>query len=64
MPGGRSAPGGVRPPLTGTAEEQASDLRAYAAAGLDEFMLSIPARSVNDLVARLRQFMREVAPRV
>lgn len=64
MPGGRSAPGGARPPLTGSADEQASDVRKYAAAGLDELMLSIPARSVNDLIAQLRQFMREVAPRV
>jgi probable F420-dependent oxidoreductase len=64
MPGGRTAPGGGRPPLTGTAEEQAGDLRAYRDAGLDEFMLSVPARSVSDLVAYLRRFMREVAPRV
>ncbi len=64
MPGGRTAPGGARAPLTGSADEQAADLRAYAAAGLDEFMLSIPARSVTDLIAQLRKFMREVATRV
>ena len=64
MPGGRTRPDGGRWPLTGTPEEQAADLRAYQEAGLDEFMLSVPARSVADLVAYLRSFMREVAPRV
>ena len=64
MPGGRRAAAGPRPPLTGTAEEQAADVRAYAAAGLDELMLSIAARTQTDLLAALRQFMREVAPRV
>lgn len=64
MPGGRTRPDGGRWPLTGNVDEQAADLRAYAAAGLDEFMLSIPARSVSELLGQLRQFMREVAPRV
>ncbi len=64
MPGGRTRPEGGRWPLTGTADEQAADLRAYRDAGLDEFMLSIPARSVPELVQTLRAFMREVAPRV
>jgi len=64
MPGGRTRPEGGRWPLTGSADEQASDLRAYREAGLDEFMLSIPARSVSELITQLKQFMREVAPRV
>ena len=64
MPGGRTRPGGDRAPLTGTADEQAADIRAYAEAGLDELMLSLPARSQNELVTTLRRFMREVAPRV
>jgi probable F420-dependent oxidoreductase len=64
MPGGRTAPGGARPPLTGNSEQQAEDVRTYRDAGLDELMLSTPARSVNDLIADLRRFMREVAPRV
>jgi len=64
MPGGRTRPDGGRWPLTGSVDEQAADLRAYRDAGLDEFMLSIPARSVSDLVAQLKAFMREVAPRV
>lgn len=63
MPGGRTRPGGDRPPLTGSAGEQAGDLRAYAEAGLDEFMLSVPARTVSDLIAGWRAFMRDVAPR-
>ena len=57
MPGGRTKPDGGRWPLTGTADEQAADLRAYAAAGLDEFMLSVPGRSVSDLIASWRAFM-------
>jgi probable F420-dependent oxidoreductase len=64
MPGGRTRPDGGRWPLTGTADEQAADLRAYRDAGLDEFMLSVPARSVSELISMLKQFMREVAPRV
>ena len=64
MPGGRTRPGGGEWPLSGDAAQQAADLRAYAAAGLDEFMLSLPARSMDDLVGALRRFMREVTPRV
>ena len=64
MPGGRTRPDGGNWPLTGTPDEQAADIRAYAAAGLDELMLSLPARSVPELVSELRTFMREVAPRV
>lgn len=51
-------------PLSGSAEDQADDVRAYAEAGLDELMLSPAPRSVNDLVDVLRRFTREVAPRV
>lgn len=64
MPGGRTMPGGGAWPLSGTAEQQAADIRAYAAAGLDELVLSLPARSTGELLTTLRQFMREVAPRV
>ncbi|MGD9932491.1 MAG: LLM class F420-dependent oxidoreductase [Dehalococcoidia bacterium] len=64
MPAGRTQPGGARPPLTGTAEEQASDIRAYEAAGLAELMLSLPSRDMDELLANLRGFMREVVPRV
>jgi probable F420-dependent oxidoreductase len=64
MPGGRTRPGGGEWPLSGTPEEQAADVRAYAAAGLDELMLSLPARTLPDLLHELRAFMREVAPRV
>ena len=61
MPGGRTAPAG-RAALSGTAEEQAEDLRAYAAAGLDELMLSLPARTPDDLLRTLETFVREVVP--
>jgi probable F420-dependent oxidoreductase len=64
MPGGRTRPDGGAWPLTGSPEEQAADIRAYASAGLDELMLSLPSRSVPELVETLRRFMREVAPRV
>ena len=64
MPGGRTRPQGGAWPLSGTSAEQAADVRSYAAAGLDELMLSLPARSVSELLTMLRAFMREVAPRV
>lgn len=64
MPGGRAAAGGPRPVLTGTVEEQASDLRAYQDAGLDEFMLSLPSRSLDELFGTLRRFMNQVVPRI
>jgi len=64
MPGGRTRPDGGGWPLSGSAGEQAADIRAYAEAGLDELMLSLPARNLDDLLGRLRRFMREVAPRV
>ncbi|OAI41280.1 hypothetical protein AYO38_03995 [bacterium SCGC AG-212-C10] len=64
MPGGRTQPGGARPPLTGDAHEQADDIRVYAEAGLTELMLSVPGRTVDELISGWRKFMREVAPRV
>lgn len=64
MPGGRTRPGGGAWPLSGNPEEQAADIRAYAEAGLDELMLSLPARNMQELLTTLRKFMREVAPRV
>ena len=63
MPGGRTRPEG-RSPLSGTPDEQAADVRAWAEAGLDELMLSVPGRTVADLVGQWRAFMRDVAPRV
>jgi probable F420-dependent oxidoreductase len=63
MPGGRTAPEG-RLPLTGSPDEQATDIRAWAEGGLDELMLSLFARSVDELVDSWRAFMREVVPRV
>ena len=63
MPG-RPGGGDERALLTGTPDEQASDVRAYAEAGLDELMLSMPWRSLDELATSLRAFMRDVAPRV
>ena len=64
MPGGRTQPAGDRQPFSGTAAEQAGDIRAYAEAGLDELMLSVASRTLPEYIAGLRRFMREVAPRV
>lgn len=63
MPGGRTAPEG-REPLTGSADEQAADLRAYAEAGLDELVLSLRARSADELLDILGTFRSEVATRL
>ncbi len=64
MPGGRTRPQGGAWPLSGTPAEQAAEIRAYAAAGLDELMLSLPYRTLAELAEGLRRFVREVAPRV
>jgi alkanesulfonate monooxygenase SsuD/methylene tetrahydromethanopterin reductase-like flavin-dependent oxidoreductase (luciferase family) len=64
MPGGRTAPDGGNWPLSGTPDEQAADIRAYAEAGLDELMLSLNARTLGEYLVMLRRFMREVVPRV
>jgi len=64
MPGGRTRPSGERWPFTGTADEVAADIRAFAAAGLDELMLSTFARTPAEYIAELRRFAREVIPRV
>jgi probable F420-dependent oxidoreductase len=63
MPGGRTAPDG-RPPLSGSPEDQAADVLAYATAGLDELMLSLAAPTPDDLLAILEQFMTDVVPLV
>jgi hypothetical protein len=66
MPGGRTEArtDGGRATLTGTSREMASDIAAYAEAGLDELMLSWADRSVDGLIGRWRTFMREVASKV
>ncbi len=64
MPGGRTRPQGGAWPLSGTPHEQAADIRAYAAGGLDELVLSLPFRNVNEVGTTLRAFMRDVAGRV
>lgn len=63
MPGGRTAPEG-RPPLSGSPREQADDVAAYADAGLDELMLSLTARTPDDLLGLLDRFMTDVVPLV
>ena len=50
--------------LTGTADQQAQDVRGFAAAGADELMLTATGKSVHDLIDGLRSFMRGVIPRV
>jgi probable F420-dependent oxidoreductase len=61
--------GGLRLPegrrlLTGTAEQQAQDVRDFAAAGANELMLTATGRNVHELIDAVRAFMREVVPRV
>lgn len=60
MPRGRDTSG----PFAGEPEEVAAEIRAFEEAGLDELMLSLPVRSVPELVSTLRAFVRDVAPRV
>ncbi|MCC6436302.1 MAG: TIGR03619 family F420-dependent LLM class oxidoreductase [Acidimicrobiales bacterium] len=50
--------------LTGSAEQQAQDVRDFAAAGADELMLTATGRTVHDLIDAIRAFMRNVVPRV
>lgn len=64
MPGGRAAPGAGGLSLADSPERQAAAVRAYEQAGIDELMLSLPARTLDQLLATLRRFIREVAPRV
>jgi probable F420-dependent oxidoreductase len=58
MPGGRTAPEGS--PLSGSPEEQKADLAAYADAGLDELVLSLPVRSPEQLLDLLGRFQTDV----
>jgi probable F420-dependent oxidoreductase len=64
MPSGRARSDGHPWPFGGPPEEQAAEIRAFRDAGLDELMLSVGRTTVPDLVSFLKQFMREVAPRV
>jgi probable F420-dependent oxidoreductase len=58
MPGGRTAPEGS--PLSGSPAEQKADLAAYASAGLDELVLSLPVRSPEQLLDVLGRFRADV----
>jgi len=51
-----------RPLLGGTADEQADDVRAWAAAGCDELVLSPTARSADELLDVVGRFVTEVRP--
>jgi alkanesulfonate monooxygenase SsuD/methylene tetrahydromethanopterin reductase-like flavin-dependent oxidoreductase (luciferase family) len=62
MPGGRTEPKG-EPPLSGSPEQQAADLVAYADAGCDELLLSLFAREPDALGDRLEAFLTEVVVR-
>ena len=50
--------------LSGTSDQQAQDVRDYAAAGADELMLTAVGRNVHELIDAVRAFMRNVVPRV
>jgi probable F420-dependent oxidoreductase len=62
MPGGRTAPAG-EPPLSGSPEQQAADLVAYAEAGCDELLLSLWATQPEALGDRLETFLTDVVAR-
>ena len=57
MPGGRTQPTG-EPPLSGSPEQQAGDLAAFADAGCDELLLSYWAREPEALGDRLEAFLQ------
>lgn len=63
QPGGLKLADGRRL-LTGTPEQQAQDVRDFAAAGATELMLNASGKSVQDLIDNVRAFMRNVVPRV
>ena len=51
-------------PFTGSPEEQAPDVRAYAKAGLDELMLSPATGTVGEFTDLIARFATDVIPRV
>lgn len=55
------ASSGERVPFTGGPAEVASDVDAYAAAGLDELVLALPARSVEEYQSGMRDFAEEMS---
>jgi hypothetical protein len=61
MPGRTNVDG--RPPLTGTPDEQASDLRAYRDAGLEELVLWPARRTPTGLLETLRAFAADANSR-
>ena len=50
--------------LTGSPDQQAQDVRDFAAAGAEELMLTATGKSVHDLIDNVRAFIRGVVPRV
>jgi probable F420-dependent oxidoreductase len=60
----REAPGPERPPLTGTPEQVAEDLRAYVRAGVHHFVLDFTVPTVPEMLDVLERFAGEVRGRV
>src|SRR3954454_24517281 len=51
-----------RPCVTGSAEEIADSLRAWAKVGVNHLQVRFPSRDVSELVAQVEAFGREVGP--
>ncbi len=59
-----SAAGAERPPLHGTIQEIAADLREYAQAGVSHAIMEIPGESFDDKFRAMERFQAEVKPLV
>ncbi|MEK7215283.1 MAG: LLM class F420-dependent oxidoreductase, partial [Chloroflexota bacterium] len=58
------AAGGGRAALTGSTEEVADDIRAYAQAGARHLLVRFPGETRDELADNMERFMKEVAPLV
>jgi probable F420-dependent oxidoreductase len=55
-------PDGGRRPFSGTAEQVADDIRAFAAIGVDELILDFRGESLGESLERMERFAAEVRP--
>ena len=60
----RSRSDGTRLLGTGSAEERAEDIRAFAEAGVSNFMVNVTAMELQPMLERMEQFATEVMPLV
>lgn len=55
---------GTRLSFTGTAEQRAEDIRAFAGAGVSTMMVNVTATDLNQMLDRMEAFARDVMPLV